>query len=188
MTGSMPGFLVLHCLLEFAQAHVHWVNDATHHLILCAPFSSCPQSFLESVSFPVSQLSIRWSKYWSFSFSISPFNEYSGLISLGLTGLISLLSKGLSRVFSGTTIWKHQLFSTQSSLWPNLNTYLIEINLKLFNHNLLPHSFFPTESTQTYLAILELNIGLITVMTESIKILNACLDYCERRTSIFLEF
>ena len=89
-----------------------------------------------------STLSIRRSKYWNFSFSISPFNEYSGLISLGLTGLISLLSKGLSRVFSSTTIRKHQLFSTQSSLWPNLNTYLIEIILKLFNHNLSPHSFF----------------------------------------------
>ena len=87
-------------------------------------------------------LSIRWSKCWSFSFSISPFNKYSGLISLGLTGLISLLSKGLSRVFSSTAIQKHQLFSTQSSLWPNLNTYLIEIILKLFNHNLSPHSFF----------------------------------------------
>ena len=52
-----------------------------------------------------SALHIRWSKYWSFSFSISPSNEYSELI--------SLLSKGLSRVFSSTTIWKHPFFSTQ---------------------------------------------------------------------------
>ena len=49
----------------------------------------------------------RWPKYWSFSFSISPSNEYSGLISFRLTGLISLLSKGLSRVFSSTTVQKH---------------------------------------------------------------------------------
>ena len=49
----------------------------------------------------------RWPKYWSFSFSISPYNEYSGLISFRLSGLISLLSKGLSRVFSSTTVQKH---------------------------------------------------------------------------------
>ena len=55
----------------------------------------------------------QWAKDWSFSFSISPFNEYSGLISLGLTGLIFLLSKGLSRVFSSTTIQKYQFFGTQ---------------------------------------------------------------------------
>ena len=57
-----------------------------------------------------SVLPIRWPKYWSFSSSISPSNEYSELISLGLTGLI-LQSKGLSRVFSNTTVWKHQFLS-----------------------------------------------------------------------------
>ena len=70
------------------------------------PFSSCPQYFPTSGCFyNESALRIRWPKYWSFSFSISPSNEYSGLIFfLGLTGLISLLSKGLSRVFSNTTV------------------------------------------------------------------------------------
>ena len=70
----------------------------------------------------------RWPKYWSFSFSISPSNEYSGLISFRLTGLISLLSKGLSRVFSSTTIRKHQFFSAQPSLWSNshIHTRLLE--------------------------------------------------------------
>ena len=62
-----------------------------------------------------SALCIRWPKYWSFCFSISPSNEYSGLISLGWTGWISLQSKGLSRVFSNTTVQKHQLFGTQLS-------------------------------------------------------------------------
>ena len=115
----------------------------SNHLILCCPLLLLPLIFPSIRVFSSeSTLSIRWSKYWNFSFSISRFNEYSGLISLGLTGLISLLSKGLSRVFSSTAIRKHQLFSTQSSLWPNLNTYLIEIILKLFNHNLSPHSFF----------------------------------------------
>ena len=59
-------------------------------------------------------LCIRWPNYWSFS--ISPSNEYSVLISLGLTGWISLWSKGLSRVFSNNTVQKHQFFSTQHSL------------------------------------------------------------------------
>ena len=55
----------------------------SNHLILCHPFSSCPQSFQESESFPMSQLfRMRWPKYWSFSFSTSPSSEYSGLISL----------------------------------------------------------------------------------------------------------
>ena len=70
-----------------------------------------------------STLHIRWPKYWSFSFSISPVNEYSGLIFLGLTGLISLHSKGLSRVFSNTTVQKYQFFSTQLSLWSNSHIY-----------------------------------------------------------------
>ena len=88
------------------------------------PFSSCPQSFPTSGCFyNESALRIRWPKYWSFSFSIRPSNEYSGLIFLGLTGLISLLSKGLSRVFSNTTIWEHQFFSAQPSLWSNSHTH-----------------------------------------------------------------
>ena len=64
-----------------------------------------------------SVLHTRWPKYWSFSFSISPSNEYSGLISFRIGWLISLQSKGLSRVFSSTTIRKHQFFDAQLSLW-----------------------------------------------------------------------
>ena len=75
-------------------------------------------------------LCIGWPKYWSFNFSISPSNEYSGWCLLGLTGLISLLSKGLSRVFSSTRIQKHQFFSTQPSLRSNSHicTWLLEKN------------------------------------------------------------
>ena len=71
---------------------------------------------------------IMWPKYWCFNFSISPSNEYSGLISLGLTGLISLLSKRLSRVFSSTTARKHKFFGAQPSLWSNslIHTWLLE--------------------------------------------------------------
>ena len=64
-----------------------------------------------------SALHIRWLKCWSFSFSISPSNEYSGLISVKIDCLISLLSKGLSRVFFSTTVRKHQFFSASS--WSN---------------------------------------------------------------------
>ena len=66
-------------------------------------------------------LRIRWTEYWSFNFSISLSNEYSGLISfpLQLTGFISLQFKGLSRVFSNTTVQKHQFFGFQLSLWSN---------------------------------------------------------------------
>ena len=79
------------------------------------PSSSHLQSFPASGSFSSgSALHIRWPKYWSLNFSISPSNEYSGLISFGLTGL----SKGLSRVFSNITVWKHQFFSA----WPSLHS------------------------------------------------------------------
>ena len=72
--------------------------------------SSCFQSFPASGSFShESALRIRWPKYWSFSFSISPSNEYSGLISFR----ISLLFKGHSRVFSNTTVQKHHFFGAQ---------------------------------------------------------------------------
>ena len=84
----------------------------------CLPFLLLPLIF-PSISVFSEQLAlcIRWSKHWSFSFSISPFNEYSGLISFRMDWCISLQSKGLSRVFSNTTVQKHQLFSTQLSLW-----------------------------------------------------------------------
>ena len=64
-----------------------------------------------------SGLLIRWAKYWSFSISLSI--EYSGLI-----GLISLLSKGLSRVFSSTTVWMHWFFSAQASLQSNFHIHI----------------------------------------------------------------
>ena len=82
----MPGFLVHHQLLELAQTHVHQVSDViqSSHLISSSvvPFSSCLQSFPASVFSNESVFRIRWPKYWSFSFRISPSNEYSGLISL----------------------------------------------------------------------------------------------------------
>ena len=78
-----------------------------NHLILCHPFSFWLQSCPASESFPSeSALPTRWPKYWNFSFSNSPINIQRWFL-LRLTDLISLLSKGLSRVFSRTTIRKH---------------------------------------------------------------------------------
>ena len=89
-------------------------------LILCCSLLLLPSIFPSLRIFSNElTLHIRWPKYWSFSFSISPSNEYSGLFPLVLTGLISLLSKGLSRVFSNTTVKKHQFCGTQYSLWSN---------------------------------------------------------------------
>ena len=106
MDYSTAGFSVHHQLLELTQTHVLWVSDAiqTSH-----PPSSPPPALNLSqhqVFSSESALCIRWPKYWSFSFSISPSN-YSGWFHLGLTGWISLQSKGLSRVFSNTTVQKH---------------------------------------------------------------------------------
>ena len=92
----------------------------SNHLILCRPL--LPPSIFPSIRVfsNESVLRIRWPKYWSFSFSINPSSEYSGLMSLGLTGLISLQSKELSRVFSITTIQSHQFFSTSLPYGPTL--------------------------------------------------------------------
>ena len=90
--GSVQGFYALRYLLEFAQVHVHWVGDVFWHLILCCPLILLLSIFpSNTVFFSELALRIRWPKYWSFSFSIGPSNEYSGLISFRLTGLISLL-------------------------------------------------------------------------------------------------
>ena len=95
----------------------------SNYLTLCHPFLLLPSIF-PSIRIFSNELAvcIRWSKYWSFSFSISPSDEYSELISLGLTGLISLQSKGFSRVLSSTTVQKHQFLGAQPSLCPTLTS------------------------------------------------------------------
>ena len=101
----------------------------SNHFILCRPPFLLPSVFPSIRVFSnESALQIRRPNYWHFSFSINPSNVYSGLTSLGSTGLISLQSKGFSRVFSGTTAWKHQFFGAQPSLWSNAHncTWLLE--------------------------------------------------------------
>ena len=70
-----------------------------------------------------SVLHIKWPKYWSFNFSISPSNEYSGLVSFRIDWLDLLAVQEVSGVFSKTAVQKHQFFSTQISLWPNSNIH-----------------------------------------------------------------
>ena len=127
MDCSTPGFPVLHYLPKFLQTHVHWVYDViqpSHPLLTLSPAFNlslhqgkelAPMSWL----FPSSGQSIGA----SISASVLPMNT-QGWFPLGLTGLISLLSKGLSRVFSSTTNWKHQFFSIQPSLWSNSHSHL----------------------------------------------------------------
>ena len=92
----------------------------SNHLILCHPLPSGPQSFPASGSFPVSQLFASGGQSIGASASVLPMN-IQGWFTLRLTGLISLLCKGLSRVSSSTTIQKHQFFGTQPSLWSQLS-------------------------------------------------------------------
>ena len=99
----------------------------SNHLVLCCLILLLPSIFPSIRVFSnESALYIRWSKYWSFS--ISPSNEYSQLISFRNDWFDLLQSKGLLRVFSSTTIQKHQFLGTQPSLWSNchIHTGLLE--------------------------------------------------------------
>ena len=97
-------FTISRSLLKLMS--IESVSDAIQPSVV--PFSSCLQSFPASGSFSMSWL--RWPKYWSFSFSISLPMNIQGWFPLGLTGLVSLLSKGLSRVFSSTMVLAGTLF------------------------------------------------------------------------------
>ena len=125
MDCSTPCFPVLHHLLEPAQTHVSWVGDAIQPSLPLSPLLLLPASG----SFPMSRLFTSGGQTIgaSASASVLPVN-IQGEFHLGLTGLISLWSKGFSTVFSSITIWKHQFFSTQNSLWSNFHilTWLLE--------------------------------------------------------------
>ena len=118
---GFPAFTNSWSLLKFMSIELVMLS---HQLILCCPF-------LWPLIFPTIKvysnelaLHIRWSKYWTFSFSISPSNEYSGLASFRIYWFDLLVSKGLSGVLSSTIIWKYQFFNTQSSLWSNFHIHI----------------------------------------------------------------
>ena len=97
---------------------VHWLGDPPTISSSVAHFSSCLQSFPASESFPMSQFFVSGGQSIGASASVLPMN-IQGWFPLGLTGLISLPSKGFSRVFSNTAVQKHQFFGAQLSLWSN---------------------------------------------------------------------
>ena len=127
MYCSMLGFPVHH-LLEFAQTRVRWVSDAIQPSQLLLPLllpSIFPSIRLFSSE---SALCIRWPKYWSFSFSINPANEYSELISFSIDWLDLLAVQGTVSVFSNTTVQKHQFFGTHPFILSSshIHTWLLE--------------------------------------------------------------
>ena len=146
MDCSTPGFPVHHQHPELTQTHVHQVSDAIQQPHPLSSPSPLPSIFPSIAVFSIELfLHIRWPKYWSFSFSISPSMNiqisqffpsggqnigesasasvlpmnFHDWFSLGLTGLISLQPKGLTRIFFNTTVQKHQFFSAQPSSQSN---------------------------------------------------------------------
>ena len=130
MDRSTPGFPFRHQLLELIHTHVHQVSDAIQQFY---PLSSpSPPAF----NLPPHQSLFQWvssshqvAKVWSFSFKISPSNEYSELISFRIDWFDFLAVQGtLKSLFCNTTVQKHQFFHAQLSLWSNshIHTWLLE--------------------------------------------------------------
>ena len=120
MNRSTPGLPVHHQLPEFTQTQSIESVMPSSHLILCRPLLLL-SPILPSIRVfsNESTLHVRWPKYWSFSFSIIPSKEHAGLISFRMDWLDLLAVQGTLRVFSNTTVKKHQFFSTQLSSQSN---------------------------------------------------------------------
>ena len=121
MDYSIPGHPVLHCLPEFVQTHIHWVGDAIQpsHLLLPLSPSALNLSQHQGLSSEPAH-HIRWPKYWSFSFSISPSSEYSGVISFridlfDLDCLETLRSLLQHRNSKASILWLSAFFMVQLS-------------------------------------------------------------------------
>ena len=137
-----------------------------NHLILCTPFSFCLQSFPASGSFPVSWLFASCGQNIGTSVSVLLLNIL-GWFPLELAGLISLQSKGLSRVFSNTIVQKHQFFGTQPSLCSNCTDLVGKVMSVLFNMlSRFVRAFLPRNKR---LLISQLQ-SLSTVILEPMKI------------------
>ena len=149
MNCSMPGFPVFHYLLEFAQTHVHWVSDVIQPAQPLLPLLLLPAVFPSiSVFSNESALCIRWPKYWSFSCSISPSNEYSGLISfrmdwsdlLAVQGTLKNLLQHLSskasilRCSAFFTVQRlHSYMTTGKTIALTRQTFVGKVMFLLFN-------------------------------------------------------
>ena len=128
MDGSTHGFLVLHHLPEFAQIHVHWVVDAIQPSHPVMPLLFLPSIF-PSIRIFSNELAlhIRWPKHWSFSFSISPFSEYSGWISFriewfDLLAVQESLKSLLQHHSSKASILQHSAFFLVQLSHPYMTT------------------------------------------------------------------
>ena len=107
-------FTISQSLLKFMSFELVMPSN---YLIFCDPLFILPSIFpIIRIFSNESALHIRWPKYWRLSFSISPSNEYSGLILFRIDWFDLLAVQGISRIFSSTTIQKYQFFSVQSSL------------------------------------------------------------------------
>ena len=125
MDCSTPGLPVHHHLPEFTQTHVHRVGDAIQPFHLLSPPSPPAPNPSQHQSFPnESALCMRWPKYWSFSFSIIPSKEHPGLVYFRMDWLDLLAVQGTSRVFSNTTVQKHQFFGAQLSSQSNSHIHI----------------------------------------------------------------
>ena len=121
MDYSTPDSPVLHCLQEFAQTHVHWVNDVIQSSHPLLPRLLLPSIFLSITVFSNElALHIICAKYWSFI--ISPSNEYLRLISFRIDWFDLLASKGLSSVFFGTTVQKINSWALNLLYGPTLTS------------------------------------------------------------------
>ena len=113
----LPSPILTQSLVKFISIELVMPSN---HFILCCPLLLLPSTFPSIRVFSIElTLCIRWPAYWSFCFSISASNEYSGFISFRIDWLISLQSKGLSRVFPNTKVQKHQFFGAQLSSQSN---------------------------------------------------------------------
>ena len=126
MDFSTPGFPVHHCLLEFAQTYVHWVNyviQPSHYSD--SYLSSCPPAQHQCLFQWISSLN-QVAKLLELQLQHQSFHWIFSWFPLGLTGWISLQSQRLSRIFSNTTVQNHTFFSTHPSLWSNSHFCICE--------------------------------------------------------------
>ena len=122
MDHSTPGLPVRHQLPEFTQTHIHWVSDATHHLIPCCS-SLLPASIFPSTRVFSNELvlHIRCPEYWSFSFNVSPSNVYSGLISFRMDWLDLLAVQGTPK-----SLLQHH--SSKASVLCHLAFFMVQLS------------------------------------------------------------
>ena len=187
----MPGLPVHHQFPEFTQTHVHHIGDAINHLILCRPLLLPPSIFTSMRVFSnESVFRMRWPKYCSFSFSISPSNEYSGLISFRVDWFDLLAVQGtlkslLQHHSSEASILWHSAFFTVQLSHPYMTTRKIialtrqtfvgKVTYLLFNMlSRLVITFLPRNNHLNFIAAVILQPKEIKSVTVSIVSPSIC--------------